>query len=58
MVSIHTQYELSSRIVKGKGVLGTVNFSGGYINLISISQKLTERCKSKFYWTKVKSRTI
>lgn len=58
MVSIHSQYDLSSGVGKGKGGLGTVNFNGSYINLISISQKLTEHCKSKFYCTKVKSRTI
>ena len=39
MVSIHSQYDLSSGVGKGKGGLGTVNFSGNYINLISISQK-------------------
>ena len=39
MVSIHSQYDLSSGVGKGKGGLGTVNFNGSYINLISISQK-------------------
>lgn len=39
MVSIHSEYDLSSGVGKGKGGLGTVNFSGSYINLINVSQK-------------------